>query len=476
MSSLDFLNRLAAIPTFGGGGPAIIDPPNPIVMPGGNSPSPLAVLAGQVPQMEQAAARVPLDASRSMVYLGGGMASAAGQPGATGASSLGAGALQLMQGEERHSEAARAATATNNQSALAKFQAMAGLTAQDERLKRDDEQFQERMGLERQRMGLAGQQYQDSRKDSAIDRMMKLAALDSDRDQQAWQRDFDERKLDVASRPKASDRQEQIRMLMQSGLSYQTAVGIATGRYKTTKDPMSGETEVIDVATGRPVDRMDPQKAKAVEMAGGAAGGVEAKGSAEATSMPRGVDMSIATGADGFFKNAGNTVAGVFGEHPFPETERAVQALTNLYARSVTVLQDAVPGKPSTHLMKMLEKLAVNPADLRQGDGRAKERLRQTRDMLATEMERIDRDILAPDQMRRYRPTDISTARLSRSQLQGLLADYDAVLESWGSGEGPKGADGGGPQPGQIEPDRNGNRYRFLGGDPSNPSSWERVP
>ena len=142
-----------------------------------------------------------------------------------------------------------------------------------------------------------------------------------------------------------------------------------------------------------------------------------------------------ATGGSGFFQGMANTAADMFGQKmPYQATENATQALNNLQVQTVTLLQDAVPGRPSNYLLKKLESLAVQPGSLMMADQRAKERLSATRSMLKTEVERMKRDIL--DRPGNYTKAQLGKARGSYGQLQQLLSEYDTVINSF-AGKGP---------------------------------------
>ena len=171
-----------------------------------------------------------------------------------------------------------------------------------------------------------------------------------------------------------------------------------------------------------------------------------------ATAIPPTINAPKATGGSGFFGGMANTVADMVGAPmPAPEVEKATQALNNLRIQTTTLMQDAVPGRPSNYLMKELEKLAVQPGSLMMGDQRAKERLSSTRAMLAQEVARMEREVLQNPTM--YTNTQLSTTRQSHGKLRQLLGEYDAALRSFGGSQsgprtaGPVGRTGATPPP-----------------------------
>ena len=142
------------------------------------------------------------------------------------------------------------------------------------------------------------------------------------------------------------------------------------------------------------------------------------------------VHGALAVGVRGFMgKNINTIVDALGGRLPFPRLEEASQALTNLNVQTVTLLQDAVPGRPSNLLMQKLEELAVRPASLFMGDERAKIRLTQTRNMLKQEVDRIEREILRNPQL--YTQSQLSASRNSFGQLQQLVQEYDQIISAF---------------------------------------------
>ena len=65
---------------------------------------------------------------------------------------------------------------------------------------------------------------------------------------------------------------------------------------------------------------------------------------------------------------------------------------------------------------------------------------------------------------------DESTITAKQDRLQGLIETARIRARSAYPGAGAQPASGGGPRPGAVE-----DGYRFKGGDPANPSSWEPV-
>ena len=211
------------------------------------------------------------------------------------------------------------------------------------------------------------------------------------------------------------DKEAKINRLMETGMDRNTAIGIADGRLVTSRDPINGNAQIVDKATGKIIGNAPP--ATMVP-------------ETPSTSMKPDVNYAQGTGSSGFFGWGANTLTDFLaGKLAAPETETAIQGLTNLQVRTQTALQAGVPGRPSNYLMERLDRLAVAPGSLFQGDRRAHERLQQTRDMIREEIFRIDKDIL--EKSEGFRPQQIAEARANRSQLNRLADNYDVVVKSF---------------------------------------------
>lgn len=227
---------------------------------------------------------------------------------------------------------------------------------------------------------------------------------------------------DRAAKDPALERK--IQVLVESGVDRNTAIGIAAGRLVTSRDPINGNAQIIDKATGKVVGAA-PQATVA------AAEGIPP------TAMKPQTDYSQGTGTSGFVGWGLNTLADLFGgKLAAPDTEKAIQGLKNLQVSTQLSLQAGVPGRPSKYLMERLDELAIAPGSLFQGDRRAYERLQQTRDMIREEIYRVDQDILG--QAEGYRPQQIAEARANRSQLNRLANNYDVVIKSFEKAVGSK--------------------------------------
>lgn len=125
-----------------------------------------------------------------------------------------------------------------------------------------------------------------------------------------------------------------------------------------------------------------------------------------------------------------NTLAeAVGGRLPFERTEEALQAIENLRVQTITMAQDAIPGRPSNYLMQQLDRLAVQPGSIFMGQDRARIRLIQTRNMLLQEANRVEREILR--QPEKFSPSVLARSRNSFGMIQQLVQQYNQVIDAF---------------------------------------------
>lgn len=233
-------------------------------------------------------------------------------------------------------------------------------------------------------------------------------------------------------RGKPSDREQRVQMMVDNGTPPEIATGIATGQFVVRTNPYSQQPEVVNLADGRVVFDGNTQTGAPAASQGdpGASAPDPAAPAAEQgrpSYIPESVDPTDATGASGFVGGLVNQVSDLFGQGvPFPEIEEAAEALNTTQILTMSLLQAEIPGRPSQFLLQKLEKLTVDAKSLARADERSITRLKQTRDLIKHEVDRVERDILARPQD--FKPADMTKARLNSSQLKSLLKAYDAML------------------------------------------------
>jgi hypothetical protein len=208
--------------------------------------------------------------------------------------------------------------------------------------------------------------------------------------------------------------EDKIARLMSTGLSEDIAIGLADGRLISTTNPVTGDTIIIDKATGKKMfgNEMPSQPANA--------GGTDA---AEGGDTFEGADVRGATGASGLIASVINSTFDAVGaEQPSQEIAKATTALNSLSTSTMLGLASEFPGRPSNLTRESILALTIRPGELTQGPGKA---LSKAEDMVKT----INRSLSAANQLIAGggSPSDVAAARKSINMLKPLLADYTSL-------------------------------------------------
>lgn len=213
---------------------------------------------------------------------------------------------------------------------------------------------------------------------------------------------------------KPSAIQEKLNMMVQSGVDENTARGIVSGRFVVSVNPQDQSRQVIDISNGQQVGGEGQPPIPVIPP----------------SPMPKKIDLSGVSGLEGVATNFANILSDAFGFGPYyPQEQEVTEALTNLNVRTTTLLQSAVPGRPSKFLLERLGRLAIEPNSFTMGEARSRTRLQQTRDMVHTEIVRMD-GLLT----QKLKPNTRQEIQVNKAQLEGVRADYDQILESIGPG------------------------------------------
>lgn len=224
-----------------------------------------------------------------------------------------------------------------------------------------------------------------------------------------------------------SARQEQLDMLIQSGVDEATARGIVAGRFKMGRDEY-GRSAVQDMAQagGLPASvPASPQQA--------AEGG--------AAPQPPGFSAADAFGASSIAGRAANVPADVFGlDLPAPQSEAAASGVRAFNEGVKRTIVDAYSGRPSNYLMQNIERLLPDPDSVSIGDQRAKDRYQALDRELAAEESMLARRLEAPLQGNSRVEADLQLQGVqnARSRLQGVIQSFEqAPAATSGSGSYP---------------------------------------
>ena len=345
-----------------------------------------------------------LDADRRMAILATGLGMLSAQ-GVSPLQALGAGGMQGLQTfRERRKEAGQ-----KEEAAQKRRVGKLGLGLDVEKLDQQRAQAEKEIALNERRIAELEAAGADERKTAPFKRRLLI---------QQTRKEAADAALKERGGPLTA-MQQKIAELMKTKVNgeymdVETARGIATGRYVESRHPMTGEVIITDKATGKPL--FAPEKAKTVSG--------EVMPPRREEELP---DLGKATGAFGALKDSINTLTDTFGGGvTYKSTDQAKKALQNLQVTTETSLQAAIPGRPSNYLMQQLKKLTITPVSILQGSGSALSSAKETRNMLATEIRRIDEDILANPE--NFDKKEISNTRANRSQLFRLYKSYDQVV------------------------------------------------
>lgn len=238
-----------------------------------------------------------------------------------------------------------------------------------------------------------------------------------------------------------------IARLEETGLTRQEAIAIHDGRVRSSRDPVTGEAQAIDLGgLYTPPQGQQPIPAQAQTLPSvfnqpqpspqtmpiTPQPSPQPSPQIETGTMPGDIDFSTATGAAGLARNVANTLVGAIGLDPaFPENETATTAMQNLATRTVIDIQGAVAGRPSNFLLEMLQQLTITPNRITTGSGRARAVAEQTVSVLQEGI-RLNEDMAN----QRIRPQEQSAALQNIARLESLLADYERLLGGLSGNQG----------------------------------------
>ena len=191
----------------------------------------------------------------------------------------------------------------------------------------------------------------------------------------------------------------------------EAAVGIATGRFAVSTNPITNESVVLDKATGDPVG--DPIPAPPPEVV--------------PPIVETDVDLGAALGGEGVFKNVVNVLTDAIGAGAtFEDTQASTTALNTLQQKTKLSLQAAIPGRPATDIREDILKLTVTPNSLVTGPDRAKSKFQGVVQLVDSEITRMQNMLKTP-----LSPEDQGALKGNISELESLKAAYSQLIESF---------------------------------------------
>ena len=210
----------------------------------------------------------------------------------------------------------------------------------------------------------------------------------------------------------------QIARLVASGLPYETAVGIADGRLVQSRDPVTGEAIVLDLAQ----QFLNPE-------------GAATPADAATPTAPAGQfdeydrdTLQRALGLGGAVRTAWNRASEGFGaELPRATVDEARGNLRSLSTRTMLGLSAEFPGRPSNLTREEIRGLTVQADELFSGAGSAEQKAQNLVDF-TNEAVTAAQTVLES----RVSPAEKVQARAALEYLVPLQQDYQSLLSALG--------------------------------------------
>jgi hypothetical protein len=235
--------------------------------------------------------------------------------------------------------------------------------------------------------------------------------------------------FDTLATPEPSAAEAKISRITGSfGVDMATAQGIADGVIVTSRNEVTGETSLLNKATGelRVLEPTNGAQDEEATLPPEITGAVE----------PSSGDPNSMFGVQGAALNALNSVTdAIFGGQVSEPTDQAIQSLSNLNTRTMLALSAEFPGRPSNLTREKIEALSPVPASIFTGKGRAVTQLTQMRSLVADAI--LGADTVANGRGN-YLPADRGASAKSLNQLLPIWRDYNTLIEKLGAdgGEG----------------------------------------
>ncbi len=145
------------------------------------------------------------------------------------------------------------------------------------------------------------------------------------------------------------------------------------------------------------------------------------------STIPADIKPEAATGITGFGAALANTAFDIGNfDLPFPDTDTAANAMTDLMTRTQITGGQAIPGRETDFIRMQLAKFGVEPNNPFTGDQKSFNRLTQTSRFLGGEADRIRRALNFSAQ--RMSKRDLADNEAALRSLTSLKQDYDVVI------------------------------------------------
>lgn len=220
---------------------------------------------------------------------------------------------------------------------------------------------------------------------------------------------------DAAKPLKPSAAQAKVQGLVSTGVPEDVAMGIVYGRLKVVQNPVTGKTNLFDVASNKIIQSDVP------EAAANAALDVQSE-----AGRFEGTDVSQALGLGGWAKGIANVVSDAIGSgQAFPEAGDAAAGLENLQTRTTIMAGIDVAGKPSNFTREEVKRsFTISPSEITTGPAKA---LQKAQDMVRMLSETYSAAQAAASGQGGATVQQQKDALLNMGTLEGLLRDYKSL-------------------------------------------------
>lgn len=236
------------------------------------------------------------------------------------------------------------------------------------------------------------------------------------------------------------------------------AVGITDSRLRADRHPVTGELQVVDMATGRPA--YEPARQSGGGQPGALSGSFDATGTATDPVLDAimGTDQfgqqysraNEAFGVGGAATGLVNTVGDALGVGaPYPEVQQTQADFRVLRESLLNDIASAYNRQPPSWLLQDIRNLTPAAGSVFEGPGTAQSKLISIGRSLASELRETEQSL-----QEQLSPQNQQELQARRSGLQAGIARVQAALASFGGQQGQQS-----PQPSQgqqVEPDAEG--------------------
>lgn len=226
-------------------------------------------------------------------------------------------------------------------------------------------------------------------------------------------------KVVYQAQPEVPAAEARISRLTEGGIDRATAIAIVDGRYELSRDPMTGEAVVLDVATGARVGAGSSATAPAASTGATQAPAASPYGEA----YP---NAPAAFGVSGFLGGMANTAFDTAGlGTPFPDVQTSQDSFAVTAETIVRDIANAYQRQPPAELLKAIRALVPNAGSPFVGANSAASKMRALGRSLTEELANIDRQSSMP-----VRPEIRQELAAQRIAVTSGLSRIDEALRS----------------------------------------------